>query len=510
MQQKRRLAWLIWPLLAAASFAQTTADLRLAEAVKNRDKEAARSLFGQRADANAKLADGSTALHWAAHWDDLETADLLLGAGANVNAVNDYGATPLWLACTNGNAAMVERLLAAGANANAALASGETALMRCARTGNADAVKSLLRRGADVNAKDKEQQQTALMWAVAQKHAAAAQALIEGGADIHARSKGGFTPLLFAARVGDVDSARVLLAKGAKLNEPGPEGMTPLVLASAGGQEEMGIFLLEQGADPNIADSNGATALHYTVMKGITSLNGVRIANYVSHWFRPNLPGLMRALLSHGANPNARLTKAPRTGGSAGKAAVGATPFVLAAAGPDPAAMRILYEGGADAKVVTEGKLTPLIVAAGVARGQDFTEDEKKAALEAVRILVDLGADVNAASEDGLTAMHGAATNGADAVVQFLADRGAKLDVKDKYQQTPLSIASGMRLPWIPYGDELGEIIQPSTAQLLLKLGATPLDTPGYFTPPSEESEAYRINRSQRYQEGAAPANPPR
>jgi ankyrin repeat protein len=494
------MAWLIWPLLAAASFAQTTADLRLPEAVAKRDKEAARSLLGQRTNVNAAMADGATALHWAAHWDDLETADLLIGAGANVNAANDYGATPLWLACTNGNAGMVERLLAAGANPNTALASGETALLRCARTGNAEAVKALLRRGADVNAKDKEQEQTPLMWAVAQKHAAAAQALIEGGADIRARSKGGFTPFLFAARVGDVDSARVLLAKGANVNEATPDGMSALVLASAGGQEEMGIFLLEQGADPNAADSNGATALHYTVLNGITSLNGVRIANYVSHWFRPNLTGLMKALLAHGANPNARLTKAPRTGGTAGKAAIGATPFLLAAAGPDPAAMRVLYEGGADAKVVTEGKLTPLIVAAGVARGQDFTEEEKKLALEVVRILVDLGADVNAVNEDGLTAMHGAATNGADAVVQFLADRGAKLDVKDKYQQTPLSIASGMRLPWIPYGEELGEIIQPTTAQLLLKLGATPLDTPNYFTPVTEESDAYRINRSQRYE----------
>ena len=505
IQRKRRMGWLLLPLLAAAGFAQTTADLRLAEAVVKRDKEAARSLLGQRANVNAALADGATALHWAAHWDDLETAELLIRAGANVNATNDYGAAPLWLACTNGNAAMVEKLLAAGANPNTALPTGETALLRCARTGSAAAVKALLGRGANVNAKDNEQGQTALMWAVAQKHAAAARALIEGGADIHARSKGGFTPFLFAARVGDIESARVLLAAKANLEETTPDGMTPLLLASAGAQEDFAIFLLEQGANPNAADSNGATALHYAVLKGITSLNGVRIANYVSHWFRPSLLNLAKALLAHGANPNARLAKAPRTGGSATKAPVGATPFLLAAAGPDPAAMRILYEGGADARLGTEGNLTPLIVAAGVARGQDFTDEEKRQSLEAVRLLVDLGADVNAANEDGLTAMHGAASNGADTVVQFLAERRAKLDVKDKYQQTPLSIASGMRLPWIPYGEELGEIIQPSTAQLLLKLGATPLDTPGYFTPVTEETDAYRINRSQRYEGATQP-----
>jgi len=216
----------------------------------------------------------------------------------------------------------------------------------------------------------------------------------------------------------------------------------------------------------------------------------------------------MKALLARGANPNARLVKAPRVGGSSNKATIGATPFVLAAAGPDPTAMRILHEGGADTRLATEAKLTPLVAASGVGRGQDFTDEEKRIAFEAVQLAVSLGADVNEANADGLTAMHGAAANGANAIAEFLAARGAKLDVKDKYQQTPLSIASGMRLPWIPYGDELGEIIQQPTADLLLKLGATPLNTPGYFTPVAEESEAYRINRSQRYQEPVQPAPP--
>jgi ankyrin repeat protein len=214
---------------------------------------------------------------------------------------------------------------------------------------------------------------------------------------------------------------------------------------------------------------------------------------------------LIRALLARGADPNARLTKGPRIGGSSSKATIGATPFVLAAAAPDPNAMRILHEGGADPRARTESGLTPLIVAAGTARGQDFTEEEKRIAFEAVQLAVSLGADVNAANEDGLTALHGASNNGVDAVIQFLFDHGAKLDVKDKYQQTPLSIASGMRLPWIPYGEELGEVIQPATADLLLKLGATPLNTPDYFTPVAEETDAYRINRSQRYQESSQP-----
>jgi hypothetical protein len=170
--------------------------------------------------------------------------------------------------------------------------------------------------------------------------------------------------------------------------------------------------------------------------------------------------------------------------------------------------MRMLANAGADPKLGTKAKMTPVMAAAGLSRGQDFTEDDKRLAIEAVRIAVELGGDVKAADENGLTAMHGAAGNGADAVVQFLAEKGADLNVRDKYQQTPLSIATGIRLPWIPYGDELGEIIQPSTRDLLLKLGATPVDSPGYFKEPTEYSEAYRQNQSQRYGGIIAPEPP--
>ena len=494
--------------VGAAGRASAAGDARLAEAAARQDKQTVQSLLRQGLDVNTPQPDGATALHWAVHWDDSETTDLLLRAGANVNARNDYGATPLWLACTNGNAAMVEKLLAARANPNTATASGETALMRCARTGSAVAVKSLLARKADVNAKDNEQGQTALMWAVAQKHSAAAQALIDGGADIRARTKGGFTPVLFAARVGDVESAGILLSRGVNVNEAGPDGMTPLVLASASGQEALAIFLLDKGADPNAKDEYGATALHYAVMKGITALNGVRYANYVAHLFRPGMTELVKALLAHKANLNVQLAKTPRLGGASGPTVIGATPFVLAAASPDPVAMRLLADGGADPKLTTKGKITATMAAAGLSRGQDFTDEDKRISLEAVGLAVELGGDVNAENEDGQTALLGAAGNGANAVVQFLVQKGAKLDVRDKYQQTPLSVATGIRLPWIPYGEELGEIIQPSTRDLLLKLGATPVDTPGYFKPPTEFTGAFQFNQSQRYGGEAAPLPP--
>lgn len=170
--------------------------------------------------------------------------------------------------------------------------------------------------------------------------------------------------------------------------------------------------------------------------------------------------------------------------------------------------MKLLADAGADPKLGTKGGMTPVMAAAGLNRGQDLTDDEKRLAFEAVKLTVELGGDVNAVEDDGLTAVHGAAVNGADPVIQYLADKGAKLDVRDKYQQTPLSIATGIRLPWIPYGDELGEIIQPSTRDLLLKLGATPVETPGYFKPPAESSKEFEFNQSQRYGGNNTPLPP--
>jgi ankyrin repeat protein len=312
---------------------------------------------------------------------------------------------------------------------------------------------------------------------------------------------------MFAARVGDVETARLLIAKGANVNEAGPNRMTPLVLASASGQETFAIALLDMGANPNAKDEFGATALHYALTKGITMLDQVRFANYVAYLFRPNERALVKALLAHKADPNARLEKIVARGGSGSRtdATIGATPFLLAAATPDPATMRILAAGGADPKIVTKNGLTAVMAAAGLGRGQDFTDEDKRLSLEAVRFAVELGGDVKSADKDGLTALHGAATNGADAVVEYLAQHGADLNARDKYQQTPLSAATGIRLPWIPYGEELGEIIQPAARDMLLKLGATPVDTKGYFKPPTEYSDVYRLNQSQRYDRTLVP-----
>ena len=526
IQLKPSAFWFYLTLLPVAAIAAPLGDSLLMSAVKGGDRAAIVALLKAAADVNAAEPDGATALHWAVHKDDAATAELLIGAGADVNAQNEYGVTPLSLACTNGSALVVKTLLEAGADPNATLPTGETVLMTCSRSGSAEGAELLLARGADVNARQPEDGQTALMWAVAQRHPAVAEVLLEHGAELNARSKGGFSPLMFAARVGDAGSARVLLAAGADVNErmpvaanakaprdayasnpaPGEEptkppdaqpplgSMTPLLMASASGHQELAIYLLEQGADPNAIDEHGAVPLHYTVLKGIASMNGVSLANYVSYLFRPNLPELVKALLEHGANPNSQLLKGVPVAGRNGSDAAGATPFVLAAAASDPTIMRQLAEHGADPLLTTADHRTAIMAAAGLGRVQDFTPEEEKDALEAVRLAVELGSDVNAVNEMNRAALHGATNLGANSIIEYLASKGARLDVRDKYQQTPLSIASGVHLPWTPKGDELGEVVRRKTADLLLKLGATPLDTPNYFTPPEEETDVLRMN----------------
>jgi len=455
-------------LLSVAGLAAPVSDLDMLEAVKRGDQDAVRSLLRQDADVNATQPDGSTALAWAVHRNDLDMADLLIHSGANLNVENNLGVTPLSLACTNGSAPMVQKLLGAGANPNAALRSGETPLMTCSRTGNVDAVKSLLAGGADPNAKESRRGQSALMWAVAQKHAHVTQALIEGGADLTARSEGGFTPLLFAARVGDQESARLLLQAGAKVNESTPKDGTALLVASASGHEQLAIYLIEKGADPNAADPNGVTALHFATLKGLPTIGRLRYSTADSYLFRPNLLELAKELLKRGANPNARISKMPSEFASEliWIDPVGATPFLLAAAANDLRFMRMLAENGADTSLTTKDHTTPLMVAAGIGQTAERSEEEEKRALETAKLVVELGADVNGADTSGQTALHAASYIGADAIARFLVEQGANVDAADSYGMTPLGIAEGIPTPELPRTKRIRRP-HPETADVL-------------------------------------------
>jgi ankyrin repeat protein len=271
-------------------------DLSLVDAVKRLDKDAVHSLLKDKANVNAPQADGSTALAWAVYRDDLEMVRLLIRAGSNVNAANQYGVTPITLACLNRNAVIVDELLKAGANSNSALWTGETVLMTCSRTGTVEAVKALIAHKADVNAEETNHGQTALMWAIAERHPDVARVLIENKADIHAKShpvpglspkiystydgdlqvssKGGFSPILFAAQQGDIETSRLLITNGANVNDSTEEDGTPLLLASANGYEDLAIFFLENGANPNVTpgDGSGIAPLHYALRDGLKSI----------------------------------------------------------------------------------------------------------------------------------------------------------------------------------------------------------------------------------------------
>ena len=487
--------------LLVVSFARA-ADVRLPDAAEQRDREAVRVLLEQKADVNERQGDGATALHWAAHWNDRETAELLTQAGANVNAANDNGVTPLLLACVNGSAPMVETLLRAGADPNAAMPTGETPLMKASRTGNPETVKLLLAAGADVNARESRQGQTALMWAAAQRHAGVVRALIAGGADVKVNTNRGFSALFFAARAGDQESVRALVGAGADVNEavtgdtrPGvttryqnigaidaakssAAGMTPLLIASANGHEELSLYLLDQGADPNAADPNGMTAMHYAIQKGASHIAAVQLDSLdaMAYMFRPNMVKLVEALLARGADPNARISKPMRLAHSNTPrfSMLGATPFLLAAGSYDSSLMRLLVEHGADPKQGTAAKITPMMVAAGLGRYQDFNPGDEPNALEAVKTALELGGDVNAVGENGYTALHGAAYVGAKSIIQFLVEKGADMQARDNFDQTPLTIAQGLIGAKVvdftkkPFGPH------PEAADLLVELGAKP------------------------------------
>ncbi|MDQ3623735.1 MAG: ankyrin repeat domain-containing protein [Verrucomicrobiota bacterium] len=408
---------------------------------------------------NAPQADGMTALHWAAYHDDLETAKLLATAKAQAQAANRYGVTPLTLACQNGSTALVEFLLDHGADPNTTLRGGETVLMTAARTGKAGPVKALLSCGAIVEAKEKRGQ-TALMWAAADGHAEVVELLIKAGANFRAAlPDSGFTPLFFAARDGRAEVVRVLLRAGADVNETlqpprkssgkGPrKGTGALMLAVENGHFDLALALLEAGADPNDQRS-GFTALH--AMTWVRKPSRGEADGDPAPLGSGNLSSVqfIRKLVERGADPNARLTAGKGGPGLYNK--VGATPFLMAAATADATYMRLLVELGANPLLGNVDHCTPLMVACGIGVGgaaANETAGEEPEVLEAAQLALDLGADVNAVDANGETATHGAAYKNLPKVVQFLADKGAKIEVwnqKNKYGWTPLRIAEGYR-----------------------------------------------------------------
>jgi len=503
MRMRRvRGLWLA-AMLCGPSLGAAGNDAPLADAVQRRDAVAVQSLLKARADVNAPQGDGATALHWAAYLEDADTTALLIRAGAKGDAPNHYGMTPLALAAGNGNVAVIDQLVKGGANPNGAVRAGETPLMLAARTGRSDAGKALLNAGATVDAKETWNGQTALMWAAAAGHGPVVQALIDRGANVHARSNSGATALLFAVRRGDMPSVRALLAAGADVKAARPDGATPLLVAVINGHEDLVDVLLDKGADPNV--EGGSTELTVQgvrarpmelkyrkltnnerdsegVARGNIFGKPLHAAVHVANWHisdqfiavKLDRVRVINSLLAHGADVNGRISmEEPRWSGARYRRHLaGATAFLLAAKSADVEVMRLLLAHGADPGIGTEERITPLMAAAGIAWASNQDRASESQVLEAVRLLVEeQGANVNAVSDLGETAMHAAAYRGANSVVQYLFDKGASLDVVAKDGRTPLIVADG-----VEYGNSFAA--QPQTAALLRKLGAREMKCP--------------------------------
>lgn len=470
-----RLCGFLLLIAATAGFAAAP-EARLADAEMNRDTVTVRALLTRKVDVNQAQPDGTTALHWAARWDDVDSADLLLRAGANVEAVNRFGLRPLALACTNGSAAMIERLLKAGGDANAILTpDGDTALQMAARTGKVDAIRVLLDHGAQVN-QTNPRGQTALMWAVSEGNADAAKLLIGRSANVNAKTNplppprpldlifsaptpaGGMTALLFAARQNDLASVKALLDGGADVNLVSADGSSGLLVAIVNEHNELAEFLLDHGAGPNLADNRGRAALYAAI-----DMRNLEWSTRPAPAGKDKVDGLhvIQALLAHGANPNARLTaKIPLRGQPSfdGRWAnqVGATPFWRAAQSDDVAVMRLLIANKADPAIASKDGTTPLMVAAGVGWSDGQSHGSMADAPEAIQICLEHGADVNAVNAEGNTALHGASFRGAANVVELLVAKGARMDAKNKDGRMPINMAEGMHIGpggWVEHED---------------------------------------------------------
>jgi ankyrin repeat protein len=477
-------------VLSGVLTAATVGAGSLTDAVKAGNLTVVKRLLQQHRNPNDPETDGTTALYWGIQTERADIVQALIAAGANVNAKNEYGVTPLAWALTGGNAAIAKQLLKAGADAKVPVPEMGTALLAAAHIGDPDLVTALLKGGLNVNEAEPKTKQTALMWAAAEGHDQAARVLLAAGADSKVRSAKGDSALFFAVRRGDIGVVDALLAAGSDVNERaapepvrnGPPSTGPgdsmLVIAILNAHFGLADFLLSKGADPNSVSARWMP-LH--------SLSRVR--DYEEMQYPPPrlTPGdmdslaLAKSLIAHGADPNARgmTTTARRQGGDQNyKDLIGATPFLLASKSADVPFMRLLLAVGADPSIASKDRITPLMAASGVGCVPGQWVEPERDVLAAVKELVEeLHADVNAVDNKNETALHGAVCRSADSVIQYLVDKGARLDIKDADGLTPLDKAMDhIYLPITINGPVLNRFsAQGHTVELLKKLTAEQL-----------------------------------
>ena len=455
--------------------------------------------------ADVREPDGTTALMWAVRSDDTSRVRSLLRGGAAVDHANVNGVTALQLACQNGNATIIKLLLEAGADREKRDAAGETPLMTAVRSGGIAATRLLLSHGADVNARETEYQQTALMLAARGDEPVLVSLLLQAGAHVDARTRvgpepkfrlpsentgskgkgivrggwpewgsrgarpGGMTALLYAAREGRVEATRLLLEAGASPEVGQADDVRPLVMALTNNQLEVARLLINAGADVNAADWYGRSPLWSAIDVRNQEVNDGRQDNGVD---RAAALELIDGLLERGADPNSRLKQVTPVrfhiltlGAFTWVDFTGETPFIRAATAGDVTVMKRLLAKGADPRLTTRKGTSALMAAAGINWVVSQTWTESPAALlDAVRLCVELGLDVNQKNSMGLQAIHGAANRGSDDIIEFLAAQGAELQTPDNEGRTPLDWAQGVFLATV------APVPKPESIALLQRL----------------------------------------
>jgi ankyrin repeat protein len=467
-------------LLVSGVSAATRSEV--ADAAMQGDRSEVRALLEKKADVNAPQVDGTTALHWAVRAGDLDMTETLLKAGARASAANQSGATPVLLAALNGSAAILERLIQAGADSNAKLSeTGDTALMIAARTGKVDAVQVLLDHGAKVNVKETWGGTTALMWAVSERHPEVAKLLVEHGADVNVKSNfvpsasgrgfegtaavlpnanqateefasGWMTALMFAAREDDLESARILIQAGADVNAFGGDGKDALGLALFDGSYAVASLLIDSHANVNHADAQRFTPLFWAVDRR----NMETAPNFPWMVTTDSFP-LIQKLLDAGANPNALVNNTPRARMREGSPRiVYATSLMRAAFAGDIELVKLLLAHGADPHIQSSDRETTLMAACGLAFINGYHRQRPSTErLGVVKLLVDLGEDVNHADSYGITPLMAAANFGDINIVRYLIDKGADLGAHDLGKKNDGNFGSSVE-PLMPIDYAIG------------------------------------------------------